>query len=178
MMIMKIGDKLPNFKLSDTNSVSYSNYSFADRYALCVIFISNNCPISNAYWNRIFNFAHQYEEDNMALVAINSNDGSKSQADTIENMKAFMENKNAPNLFYLKDEDQTLAKEFGAEKTPEIFLFNSKRELVYHGIFDDNWQNETQVMMAYLEDAVEYCLDGIDIDYPELPIEGSPIIWK
>jgi hypothetical protein len=49
---------------------------------------------------------------------------------------------------------------------------------VYKGVIDDNWENETQVMMAYLEDAIEYCLDGIDIDYPELSPVGCDIIWK
>ena len=69
-------------------------------------------------------------------------------------------------------------KQLGATKTPEVFLFNSKRELVYKGAIDDSWDNESTVMSVYLDDAIEYTLDGIDIDYPEVEAEGCSIKWK
>jgi peroxiredoxin len=175
---MNIGDKLMNFKLQATDGEWYSNFAFADRYALCIIFMSNTCENSKNYWNRIINLADQYEEDNMAMLAVNPNDTEKAAGETIEDMKALFSTLKADNIYYLKDADQSLARQMGASKTPEVFLFNSKRELVYKGIVDDNWENETQVMMAYLEDAIEYCLDGIDIDYPELPPVGCDIVWK
>lgn len=175
---MKIGDKLINFNLVNTNNEIISNYTFADRNALCIVFMSHSCKESNAYWGRLIKLAHRYEEDSIALVAINANDEAQDSKDSLEYMKEFMSEKTNTNLIYLKDEDQSVAKSFGAEKTPDVFLFNSKRELVYHGIIDDNWENESQVMMAYLEDAIEYCLDGIDIDYPEMLGDGTDIIWK
>lgn len=175
---MNIGDKLNNFELKSANGISYTNYSFADRYALCIVFMSNTCEISKAYWDRIFKLYGQYEEDNMALIAINPNDDSLSPSDSIEEMKLFLESNNQLDFVYLKDNNHQLTDKLGAKVTPEVFLFNSKRELVYHGIIDDNWQNENQVMIAYLEDAIEYCLDGIDIDYPEMPLEGCDIIRK
>ncbi len=175
---MNIGDKISNFNLVNTNNEIISNYTFADRHALCIIFMSHDCKQSNSYWGRLIKLAHSYEEDNIAMVAINPNDATQNPKDSLEFMKLFMADKLAPHFYYLKDEDQSVAKSFGAEKTPDVFLFNSKRELVYHGIIDDNWENESQVMMAYLEDAIEYCLDGIDIDYPELPVDGTDIIWK
>jgi len=61
---------------------------------------------------------------------------------------------------------------------PEVFLFNSKRELVYRGAIDDCWDNEAMVSNVYLEDAIENALDGIEVDYPEIPPLGTPIIWK
>jgi thioredoxin-related protein len=175
---MNIGDKLSNFKLQATNGELYSNFAFADKYALCVIFASNTCEYSKAYWNRIIKLADQYEEDNMALVVVNSNDELQDNNESLDAMKAVLKKLKAERMVYLKDADQSLAKKFAATKTPEVFLFNSKRELVYKGIIDDQWENETQVMMAYLEDAIEYCLDGIDIDYPELPPQGCGILWK
>jgi len=175
---MNIGGKLINFKLQATNGELYSNFAFADKYALCIIFASNTCKYSKAYWNRIINLADQYEEDNMALVVVNSNDELQDSNESLESMKAVLKSFKAERIVYLKDADQSLAKKFGASKTPEVFLFNSKRELVYKGIIDDQWENETQVMMAYLEDAIEYCLDGIDIDYPELTAQGCDILWK
>ncbi len=175
---MNIGEKLFNFKLQATNGEYFTNFTFADKYALCIVIMGNNCKYSEAYWKRILKLSDQYEEDNMGVIAINANDEGKDASDTLEGMKQKLKTYQHPNFVYLKDADQTVAKKIGAEKTPEVFLFNSKRELVYKGIVDDNWENETQVMMAYLEDAIEYCLDGIDIDYPEMPGPGSDIIWK
>lgn len=175
---MNIGDKLLNFKLQATDGEWYSNFAFADRYALCIIFTSNTCDQSQAYWNRIVKLADQYEQDNMAMLAINSNDETIEPKESLEEMKTVIKSLKAENVVYLKDSDQSVAKQMGATKNPEVFLFNSKRELVYKGVIDDHWENETQVMMAYLEDAIEYCLDGLDIDYPELPAQGCDIIWK
>lgn len=175
---MNIGDKLINFKLQATNGEWYSNFAFADKYALCIIFTSNTCENSKAYWGRIIRLFDQYEEDSMAVVAISSNDAAQSPEDSMEGMKKQMALLQHDSFMYLHDADQSVARQMGATKNPEVFLFNSKRELVYKGIIDDNWENETQVMMAYLEDAIEYCLDGIDIDYPELPPVGCDIIWK
>jgi peroxiredoxin len=175
---MNIGDKLINFKLQATNGEWYSNFAFADKYALCIIFTSNSCENSRAYWNRIIRLFDQYEEDSMAVVAINSNDAEQSPEDSMEGMKKQMDRLQHDSFMYLHDADQSVARQMGATKNPEVFLFNSKRELVYKGVIDDNWENETQVMMAYLEDAIEYCLDGIDIDYPEIPAVGCDIVWK
>jgi glutathione peroxidase-family protein len=175
---MNIGEKLFNFKLQATNGEYFTNFTFADKYALCIIVMGNNCKYSEAYWKRILKLSDQYEEDNMGVIAINANDESKDNSDSMEGMKQKLNIYQHPNFTYLKDSEQEVVKKLGAKKTPEVFLFNSKRELVYKGIVDDNWENETQVMMAYLEDAVEYCLDGIDIDYPEMPGPGCDIIWK
>ncbi len=175
---MNIGEKLFNFKLQATNGEYFTNFTFADKYALCIVLMGSNCKYSEAYWKRILKLSDQYEEDNMGVIAINANDESKDASNSLEGMKQKLKIYQHPNFVYLKDTEQMVVKKIGAEKTPEVFLFNSKRELVYKGIVDDNWENETQVMMAYLEDAIEYCLDGIDIDYPEMPGQGSNIIWK
>lgn len=175
---MKIGDKLSNFKLQATDGEWYSNFAFADKYALCIIVTCNTCKYSDAYWKRILNLSDQYEEDSMAVIAVNPNDDSQQQGESFDDMKALLKKLHHENFIYLHDKEQTLVKQLGADKTPEVFLFNSKRELVYKGIIDDNWENETQVMMAYLEDAIEYCLDGVDIDYPEMMGAGCDIIWK
>jgi len=175
---MKIGDKLSNFKLQAANGEWYSNFAFADKYALCIVVMSNNCKYSEAYWKRILKLNDQYEEDSLAVIAINANDETLAAEESVAHMASLLKKYNHENFVYLKDSEQSTVKALGAEKTPEVFLFNSKRELVYKGIVDDNWENETQVMMAYLEDAIEYCLDGVDIDYPEMPGPGCDIIWK
>lgn len=175
---MNIGDKLINFKLQATDGELYSNFAFADKYALCIVFMSNTCPTAIGYWDRMLKLHDNYEEDNLALIAINSCHDELTPGETLDEMKRLVKEHNHEGFVYLKDADQSYAKQMGATKTPEVFLFNSKRELVYKGVIDDNAENETQVMMAYLEDAIEYCLDGIDIDYPELTPVGCDIQFK
>lgn len=175
---MKINDKLPVFQLRAANPDHIvSNFDFADKYALLVIFTCNHCPVARAYWPRLINLAKRYEEDSLGVVAINPNDASQYPQDGYDEMKELAKELKLP-FAYLHDETQELAKEFDAKRTPEVFLFNSSRQLVYKGCIDDNTENENAVMMAYLEDAIEYCLDGIDIDYPETDAVGCSIKWK
>lgn len=174
---MKIGEKLKNFRLRGTDGNYYTNYSFADRYALCIIVTCNHCPTAQAYWDRIFALSERYEEDSLCIVAVNPNDATKYPQDSFDNMVRFLKNKNRESFVYLHDETQELTHALEARRTPEVFLFNSKRELVYKGAIDDSWDNPNMVTQAYLEDAIEYCLDGLDIDYPEVQAVGCSIKW-
>jgi peroxiredoxin len=173
---MELGKKLFKFELPATNGKTYSNYSFADRSALLIIITCNHCPYANAYWKRIVKLANRYEEDNLAIVAINPNDEERYPQDSFDNMKKLM--KELKDRFvYLRDESQVVAKKLGAIKTPQAFLFNSKRELVYKGAIDDSWENEYAVTRVYLEDAIEASLDGLEVDFPEIKPIGCSIKW-
>jgi hypothetical protein len=122
----------------------------------------------------------KYEDDNFAIIGINSNDEKQAPEDSLAAMKKAAERFKLANIhfMYLKDEDQEVAKMFGATVNPEVFLFNSRRELVYKGAIDDAWESESMVSNVYLEDAVENALDGIEVDYPEIEPVGTPILWK
>lgn len=180
LAMLKIGDKLPEFRLKGFDGNYYTNYDYADKYALAVVFTCNSSEISKAYAQRLLNLFEKYEEDNLAIVGINSNDAEQSPMDSFENMvKAAELYKLADRHFlFLQDETQDLAKAFGATVNPEVFLFNRKRELVYKGAIDDSWQSEAMATAVYLEEAIEEALDGMEIDYPEIPAIGTPIIWK
>lgn len=167
-----------NFKLQATNGEWYTNFDFADRYALCIVFMGNTCETAKSYWKRILKLYDNYEEDSLALMAINSNSDKLTEGETLADMKKLVTDLSHEGFVYLKDADQSFAKEMGASVIPEVFLFNSRRELVYKGTIDDSVENESQVMLAYLEDAIEYCLDGLDIDYPEIPAEGCEIKFE
>ncbi len=174
---METGETLSNFSLKDTNGEAVTKFDFADKYALLLIVTCNHCPYAQAYWKRLINLAKKYEEDNLGVAAICGNDDEKYPADSYKNMQELARQMNLP-FPYLHDEDQSLMKALGATRTPHAFLFNSKRELVYKGAIDDSWENEQAIMIAYLEDAIEYCLDGVDIDYPETEPVGCSIKWK
>ena len=171
---MQIGDKLFRFTLTGVDDKKYSYFDFADKYALLIVVTCNHCPYARAYWNRLKNFAKKYEEDNLAMVAINPNDATRYPADSFDNMKVLSEELKL-NFPYLHDKTQAVSKKLGATRTPEAFLFNNNRELAYRGAIDDNWENESMVTRVHLEDAIEYCLDGLEIDYPAV---GCSVKWK
>ncbi len=174
---MNIGDKMPKFSLLGVDDKMYNNFDFADKYAVAIIFTCNHCPYSRSYWSRIVKLKQRYEEDNLAILCISSNDATEFPEDSFENMKTIARQVGIfPEYFF--DSTQEIAKAFGAERTPEVYLFNSKRELVYKGAIDDSWDNENNVTHVYLEDAIEYALDGIEVDYPEIKADGCTIKWK
>jgi peroxiredoxin len=121
--------------------------------------------------------AKQYEEDNLGVLSINGNNIATQPMDSFEEMQRLVKQLEVP-FHYLHDESQDILKQLGAEKTPEVFLFNARRELVYKGAIDDAWDNEAAVMRVYLEDAIEFALDGLEIDYPEVAPVGCSIKWK
>lgn len=174
---MITGDKLFHFKLKNIDGNFVSTYDFADKYSLLLIVSCNHCPYARAYWNRLKKLAIRYEEDNLGIATICGNDASRYPDDSFEGMQALHKQLGLP-FAYLHDEDQSVIKQLGATRTPEVFLFNQQRELVYRGAIDDNWENENAVMQVYLEDAIEYCLDGLDVDYPETEPVGCSIKWK
>ena len=176
-MKMEIGDKLFNFNLKGTNNRFYDKYTFADRTALVLIITCNHCPYARAYWDRLIKLYNQYEDDNLGILAINPNDPSQYPADSFEEMRNLKRQLRLP-FPYLFDEDQMVAEKLGATRTPEAFVFNSKRQLVYKGAIDDNWENPNMVMRVYLEDAIEYTLDGMEPDYAEVPAVGCSVKWK
>ncbi len=175
---MEIGEKLFEFRLPATDGKTYSKYSFADRYALLIIVSCNHCEYGKNYWRRIVKLWEKFEEDDLGVMIINGNDARQCAEDSFENMKLVADELFKGYFPYLHDEDQEVIKTLGAKKTPEAFLFNSRRELVYKGAIDDSWDNEFAVTMVYLEDAIENTLDGLDVDYPEIPAIGCDIIWK
>lgn len=174
---MNIGDSLKHFELKSTSGKSVSTYHLADKSALLVVVTCNHCPYAQAYWPRLIHLAKQYEEDNLGVLAINGNSIDIQPADSFEEMQRLVKQYNV-SFPYLHDESQQILKQLGAEKTPEVFLFNARRELVYKGAIDDAWDNEAAVMRVYLEDAIEFALDGLEIDYPEIPPIGCSIKWK
>ncbi len=174
---MQLGDKLFRFELKGTDDKLYNSYYYADRYALLIIVTCNHCKYSRAYWNRIKKLYARYEEDNLGVMCINPNDSNQFPDDSFDSMKKMVDDLELPFL-YLYDESQEVVKKLNASRTPEAFLFNSRRELVYKGGIDDSWENEHMVTRVYLEDAIECTLDGIEVDFPETQAVGCSIKWK
>lgn len=178
--MLNLGDKLPAFDLLGVDGKRHNQFEYADRYAVVVVFTCNHCPQSLAYWPRLIHLLEKFEADNLGIIAINPNDAAQAPDDSYDNMLKLAKHHNLVerNFRYLHDESQELAQKFGAQRTPEAFLFNSKRELVYKGAIDDCWENANMVTRIWLEDAIESALDGIEVDFPEIPAVGCSIKWK
>ena len=171
---MEIGKSLFKFELPGVDGKTYDKFTFADRNALVIIVTCNHCPYARAYWHRLVKLFNQFEEDNLMIMAISANDAEQYPADSFAEMKKLSKSLKLP-FPYLYDEDQKVTKKLGATRTPEAFVFNSKRKLVYQGAIDDNWENENMVMQVYLEDAIEDTLDGMEPDRPEVPAVGCSV---
>jgi peroxiredoxin len=174
---LKLNDIMPAFNLKGVDGKFYSPESFKQLKALIIIFSCNHCPYVQAYEERIIEIQNDYANRGVAVAAINSNDDSRYPEDSFNEMKKRAADKGY-NFTYLRDEDQSAAKAFGATHTPEIFLFNEERKLVYQGKIDDNWNDPGKVKSKYLREAIKELLNDEEISVPETWSIGCTIKWK
>jgi peroxiredoxin len=177
MANLQIGDEAIAFELPDVDGQTRSLAELAEgKKATAVMFMCNHCPYVLGWLDRLASAARDYAGQAVAFAGINANDASKYPADSFENMKKLAEEWDLP-FPYLWDESQEVAAGYGAERTPEIFLFDGELRLRYHGAPDDN-RDETQVSEAYLRDALEAVLAGQDPPVRDTQPVGCTIKWK
>lgn len=175
---LTIGTHMPDFaNLKGVDGKTYGSDSFKDAPFLLVVFSCNHCPYVKAYEDRIIDFVSRYKEKGLATIYINSNEDQNYPEDRFDEMVKRAQEKNFP-FPYVRDEDQTVAKAFGATHTPEFFLFDSERTLRYHGRFDDNWKDPHNVRRRYLQEALDALLEGKAVSEPEVHSIGCTIKWK
>jgi peroxiredoxin len=157
-----VGDKAEDFKLKniDGKYVSLSDYSDAKGFIL--VFTCNGCPYAKAYQDRIIELDKTYKPLGYPVVAINPNDTDLKPEDDLAGMKKRALDKGY-TFPYLKDATQEVYREFGATRTPHIYVLTRKGgdlRVSYIGAIDDNYQDATSVRETYLADAVDALLDG------------------
>ena len=118
-----------------------------------------------------------YEGKGLQLIAINVNDASEYPDDSFQNMKS-RARENRFNFPYLRDDDQQVAKIYGAKRTPEVFLFDASRTLRYHGAIDDNYRDPNAVKISYLRNALDALVEVRDIQTSDTAPVGCYIKWK
>ena len=118
-----------------------------------------------------------YASKGAQLIAINANDAVKYPEDSFEKMKERVKEKHF-NFPYLRDETQEVARAYGAERTPEVFLFDKAGTLRYHGVIDDNYDDPAAVKVKYLRDAIDAVLSGKQPPTAETKPVGCTIKWK
>lgn len=146
----------------------------AGKMGTLVVFTCNHCPYAQAWEGRITALGNEYMKKGFGVIAINSNDFSDNPVDDLEHMKERA--KNAKMEFpYAVDADSSVARAFGASKTPEVFLFDKDKKLAYTGSVDDNSEKADAVKNHYLKDALAALADGKAVPKAETKAIGCGI---
>lgn len=178
--MLPLGMALPGFALPDFDGVIVSPDDFRDSPALLVAFICHHCPFVRHIRHGFAAFVREYQVRGLAVLAINSNDVEEFPEDGPAGMK--QEAADAGYSFpYLFDESQTIAKSFRAACTPDLFLFDRDRKLVYRGRFDDSRPRTTPPMPVTGRDiraAVDALLAGEPVPEDQRGSVGCNIKWK
>jgi peroxiredoxin len=177
MADIKLGENAKAFSLPGVDGSEHGLEDYKDKEALVVIFSCNHCPYVQAWEERMVQIQADYADRGVQLLAINPNDAEKYPTDSFEAMKKRAEGKQF-NFPYLRDESQTVAQAYGAERTPEVFLFDSERVLRYHGAIDDNYDDPGAVQKPYLRDALDAVLAGEEPAVASTRPVGCTVKWK
>jgi peroxiredoxin len=177
--MVSLGTSAPDFSLIEPatgRTVSLSDFSSSP--ALVVAFLCNHCPYVQHLRTGLAQFTQDYLPGSMAFVGISSNDANEYKADAPDKMAR--EARAAGWKFpYLYDETQETAKAYKAACTPDFFLYDGRRKLVYRGQFDDSRPgNGRPVTGADLRAAVEACLAKRPAPSKQMPSLGCNIKWK
>lgn len=169
---LKLGDPCPAFSLPGTDGKVHGPSSSP----LMVVFLSTECPYVLATQARINAYAKKYA-GKVAVLGINANDVDSHAKESMTDLRA--QAKEQGFVFaYLKDEPQALTRAFGAVCTPDFFLFDGTRKLVYRGRMDDSWRDPAKVTVRDLEVATEAVLAGRPVAADQPPSRGCSIKWK
>ncbi len=173
----QLGMPAPDFNLKAVDGKTYSLASFADKKVLVLMFICNHCPYVQAIEDRILRLQRDYANQSVQLVGICSNDPTDYPDDLPENLKKRWQKKDY-HFPYLIDETQDVARAYGAVCTPDLYVFDERRQLAYHGQLDNNWKEPGKVTRHDLREAVETLLVGKKPSADQTPSMGCSIKWK
>jgi peroxiredoxin len=176
--MLPLGTPAPDFRLPDTHGKIVSLADFKDKPALLVIFMCNHCPYVKHLRAGLAQLARDYQPRGVGIVGINSNDVENYPEDSPAKMAE--EVKSAGYTFpYLYDESQAVAKAYHAACTPDIYLFDRERRLVYRGQFDASRPgNGIPVTGRDLRAALDAVLAGRPVSGEQKPSLGCNIKWK
>jgi peroxiredoxin len=170
---VNIGDAAPAFTVKNVDDKMLTLDSFKDKDVVVICVTCNHCPVAVAYEDRMVAFAKKYGGDKgkVAFVAVNV---QVNDVDNLDKMKERSKEKGF-NFPYAIDESQKIGRDLGASVTPEFFVYDKNRKLVYMGAMDDD-QNEPKV--NYLDNAVEATLKGGKVEKTETRARGCGVQYN
>lgn len=176
--MLEIGTRAPDFQLPDPDGKRYALSDFQDSKGLLVVFMCNHCPFVKHVAGELAAIARQYGPDGIAMVGINSNDFGKYPDDSPAKMKEEVKARGY-TFPYLVDEDQSVARAYRAACTPDFYLFDADRKLIYRGQLDDSRPStDTPVTGSDLRAAMDALLTGRPVSSTQIPSIGCNIKWK
>lgn len=149
----KVGDKATDFKLKSVDGKMYSMADYKNAKGFIIVFTCNHCPFAVKYEDRIVALANKYKPLGYELIAINPNDPAAQPEDSFDLMKVRAKEKGF-TFPYLFDEGQKIYPQYGATKTPHVFLLDKSLTVKYIGAIDDNVDDASAVKEHYLENAI------------------------
>jgi peroxiredoxin len=175
--MLDLGTTLPPFRLRDVNGKAVTSNDFGGSRGLLVAFVCPHCPYVRHVRAEFARLAKEIQDRGISVIAINSNDATAFPDDNPDGMR-----KEAAEVGYtfpyLVDDTQEVAKSFRAACTPDFFLFDSQRRLVYRGQFDDSRpKSEVPVTGKDVRAAVDALLADTPIPADQRPSLGCNIKW-
>lgn len=173
----KVGDLATDFSLENIDGKLVSLSDYIDAKGFIVIFTCNTCPYAVAYEDRIVALDKKYASKGYPVIAIMPNNTDVKPGDNMEAMKARARAKGF-TFPYLMDKGQKIYPQYGATKTPHVYILEKTRkgnEVKYIGAIDDNYKDSALVTTKYVEDVVDTLLDGGDVKVKETRAIGCSI---
>jgi peroxiredoxin len=176
--MLPLGSKAPDFRLYDTDGRTVSLADFHAAPALLVVFLCNHCPYVKHVRHRLARLTRAYMSAGVAVIGISSNDATAYPDDGPAAMAIEKAEVGYP-FPYLYDETQMVAKAYNAAFTPDFYVFDSKRLLVYRGQMDDSRPgNDIAVTGSDLSAALNALLSNRPVSQDQKPSLGCNIKWK
>ncbi|MEC7840726.1 MAG: thioredoxin family protein [Actinomycetota bacterium] len=178
--MLPLGTKMPSFNLLGIDGEMYTNEIFHGKKGSLVMFICNHCPFVKHVNEEIVNLSNEIMGNDVGVIGINSNDSTQEKyaEDSIDKMREYADNLGY-NFPYVVDEDQSVAKNFTAQCTPDFFLFDSDQNLVYRGQLDGSRPgNDVPTDGESLRNAIQALLNNEDPISEQLPSMGCNIKWR
>ena len=166
----------PDFDLPGVDGRNHTLAEYGGARVLVLVQSCNHCPYVRAWEQRLEAITTDYAGRGVRVVALSSNDAVAHPGDSFEEMRA---RASAEGFSFdsLYDEDQSTARALGSERTPEVFVYDADRRLVYHGAVDDS-RDDTAVTRQYLRDALDAVLAGGVPAPADTPAVGCTVKWR
>ena len=178
--MLPLGTKMPSFNLLGIDGEVYTNEIFDGKKGSLVMFICNHCPFVKHVNEEIVNLSNEIMGNDIGVIGINSNDSTQEKyaEDSIDKMREYADDLGY-NFPYVVYEDQSVAKNFTAQCTPDFFLFDSDQNLVYRGQLDGSRPgNDIPTNGESLRSAIQALLNNEDPISEQLPSMGCNIKWR
>jgi len=185
MSLKPVGDPLPigatipkaDVKMKDISGTEVSFKDAQKKNGLLVMFSCNTCPVVKRYQSRTLELTKYAMSHDLGVILLNSNEATRGDGDSYNDMKVYAKQQGY-TFNYVIDNNSQMADAFGADRTPEVYLFNKDQKLVYHGAIDDNVNSPASVTRKHATVAIDELVAGKNITTTQTRSVGCSIKRK